>query len=51
MKKFAFKLMAAQMIAALLIIIIMLSSCNNYFTPYKAANTGGKKCSSRNFIR
>jgi len=40
-----------KVIIPALIIIIFMSSCNNYFTPYKAANTGGKKCSNRNSIR
>jgi hypothetical protein len=33
------------------IIVGAMSSCNNYFTPYKAANTGGKHCSKRSYIR
>lgn len=32
-------------------IALFLSSCTRYFTPYQAANTGGKHCSKRNSIR
>lgn len=34
-----------------LIIIIIFSSCARTFTPYQAANTGGKTCKDRHRIR
>lgn len=32
-------------------VIILMSSCARTYTPYKAANTGGKHCSKWNRIR
>jgi hypothetical protein len=34
-----------------LAVLILMSSCARYYTPYKAANTGGKTCSKWNRIR
>lgn len=33
------------------IITIYTQSCTRYYSPFEAANTGGKKCSNRNSIR
>jgi hypothetical protein len=30
---------------------IALSSCGRYYTPYQAANTGGKRCNDHHRIR
>lgn len=35
----------------LVVIAIVFAACTRYFTPYEAANTGGKHCNKRNVIR
>lgn len=40
-----------HLLALVLAIAILVSSCTNYYSPYKAANTGGKKCNKRTSIR
>jgi hypothetical protein len=40
-----------KVIVFTLLVAFLASSCTHYYSPYKAANTGGKKCSKRNSIR
>lgn len=40
-----------KVIVLALLVALFTSSCTHYYSPYKAANTGGKKCSKRNSIR
>lgn len=35
----------------LFVIMVMLVGCTTTYTPYKAANTGGKTCKKRHIIR
>ena len=35
----------------LFIIVVLLGSCTTTYTPFKAANTGGKTCKKRHMIR
>jgi PBP1b-binding outer membrane lipoprotein LpoB len=38
-------------LSLVILIAALLTSCNQYFTPERAANTGGKTCRDRHIIR